>query len=579
LLDVSASTCVAQARSPSRTRIQSFFDPLTRVVTQKFDRRMQGGTCARRFARRVHRRLCSSRPAPSSPSRRIVGVVGCGDGKSGQNGLGTTRLSHDFGRIDFGVADGPSFQPGWQLACGLAHTMLYDGGTNVWAWGCGRHGRLGDDLEDDLHLPHVPFQLPSPVRELACGWTHTLMVLASGEVYAFGHGGHGALGLGDHESRLSPHRIPYFLTAEERREVVAGGGGDEDQEDSGNAAPVVKVAGGGFHSAALTADGELFTWGRVDNGRLGHGQRVIRLHEMLQLTGAKEEVEFSLGQDGARPARRTVVLRLPPNARPVQEGTLELAPRRVSALADVRIVDVSLGGFHSVAQAEDGTLYGFGGNQNGELAVGHTEDCLTPVRIPPPEGERVVQVACGSLFTLVRCESGRIYGSGACHEGQLGPGHPAVVTRWVRVGQFGDAGAPRAAQLVAGAGHSVAVTEEGEAFVWGANRFGALGLGHAFEKVKVVEQPTRVDPRALVYAGLGLRVPSGGLLSKLLGAVRGAGASTARSSGEGGQAESLLREALADDGRRICVERAAVGGSHTVLVLGIEEGGEESSGG
>lgn len=285
---------------------------------------MLSGVSVRLIAARFCRRLCSTGRS-SGRDRRIVAIVGCGDGQSGQNGIGTTRMSADYGRIDFGDPVVPQLQPGWRLACGLAHTMLYDGDGAMWAWGCGRHGRLGDDLEEDLHLPHSPFRLPAPVRDVACGWAHTLMVLQTGEVYAFGHGGHGALGLGDQDSRLSPHRIPYLLTSVERREAAAGGSGD-DQEDSGNAAPVVKVAGGGFHSAALTAEGELFTWGRVDNGRLGHGHRVVRLHEMLQMGAPKEEVELSLGTEGVRPSRRAVVLRLPPNARPVQEGTLVRPP-------------------------------------------------------------------------------------------------------------------------------------------------------------------------------------------------------------------------------------------------------------
>jgi Regulator of chromosome condensation (RCC1) repeat len=33
----------------------------------------------------------------------------------------------------------------------------------------------------------------------------------------------------------------------------------------------VQIAAGGFHAAALTADGEVYTWGRGSHGALGHG--------------------------------------------------------------------------------------------------------------------------------------------------------------------------------------------------------------------------------------------------------------------------------------------------------------------
>jgi len=42
---------------------------------------------------------------------------------------------------------------------------------------------------------------------------------------------------------------------------------------------VVQVACGSTYSAAITADGELYTWGRGNYGRLGHGTpRRPRLH-------------------------------------------------------------------------------------------------------------------------------------------------------------------------------------------------------------------------------------------------------------------------------------------------------------
>lgn len=44
---------------------------------------------------------------------------------------------------------------------------------------------------------------------------------------------------------------------------------------------VVKVAAGGAHSAAVTADGELYTWGKGRYGRLGHGDSDDQLRPKL----------------------------------------------------------------------------------------------------------------------------------------------------------------------------------------------------------------------------------------------------------------------------------------------------------
>ena len=64
----------------------------------------------------------------------------------------------------------------------------------------------------------------------------------------WGYGGHGQLGHGDQQNQLLPKKIDAF-------------GGQR----------VVAVSAGDFHSLAITADGALWSWGHGDFGKLGHG--------------------------------------------------------------------------------------------------------------------------------------------------------------------------------------------------------------------------------------------------------------------------------------------------------------------
>ena len=88
------------------------------------------------------------------------------------------------------------------------------------------------------------------VVDIDAGEHHTIAVTAEGGLYTWGTGmaiGHG----GDHTTQcLAPTR-------------VNGGGIGE--------VVVVQVAAGDDHSMALTASGELYSWGQGGNGELGHG--------------------------------------------------------------------------------------------------------------------------------------------------------------------------------------------------------------------------------------------------------------------------------------------------------------------
>ena len=91
------------------------------------------------------------------------------------------------------------------------------------------------------------------MRAASAGGDHAVVFTEAGEVYAFGCGEDGQLGLGDDKgNQLLPRRVRFV-------------GGPEGQ------GPVVEAHAGFFFSVALTADGALHTWGHGVGGKLGHG--------------------------------------------------------------------------------------------------------------------------------------------------------------------------------------------------------------------------------------------------------------------------------------------------------------------
>ena len=147
-------------------------------------------------------------------------------------------------------------EPGWFggekvvfVAAGRNHTVAVTAGGRLYTWGQGYCGQLGhDDIRDRLVPTLVGagvFGAPEGGRAVmaACGDGHTLVVTQEGALWACGYGLNGQLGLNDVASRLVFERVGSG----------AFGG-----------ARVVAAAAGEAHSAAVTEDGAMWTWGRGD---------------------------------------------------------------------------------------------------------------------------------------------------------------------------------------------------------------------------------------------------------------------------------------------------------------------------
>ena len=71
-------------------------------------------------------------------------------------------------------------------------------------------------------------------------------------MYATGYGAGGRLGIGSNES------VPNPMLVESIRHVLI---------------KKVAVNSGGKHCLALSAEGEVYSWGEGEDGKLGHGNR------------------------------------------------------------------------------------------------------------------------------------------------------------------------------------------------------------------------------------------------------------------------------------------------------------------
>lgn len=92
-------------------------------------------------------------------------------------------------------------------------------------------------------------------------------MVEGGDLYSWGYGGFGALGLGDKESRAVPQLVEPAISSQR----------GHGRNDRAGRERFVLAASGEAHSLAVEQGGSLWSWGLGERGRLGHGDEVERL--------------------------------------------------------------------------------------------------------------------------------------------------------------------------------------------------------------------------------------------------------------------------------------------------------------
>src|SRR3990167_10398908 len=115
---------------------------------------------------------------------------------------------------------------------------------------------------------------------------------------------------------------------------------------------------------------------------------------------------------------------------------------------------IATGSAHTMALRNDGTVWGWGYNTNGQLGNGSNAASLTPVQIPGLA--TVTAIAAGQLHTLALKSDGTVWAWGINLNGQLGNGTNIDSNVPTQVASLTGITA-----IAAGAAHSVALKSDG----------------------------------------------------------------------------------------------------------------------
>ncbi|XP_058186613.1 ultraviolet-B receptor UVR8 isoform X5 [Rhododendron vialii] len=243
---------------------------------------------------------------------------------------------------------------------------------------------------------------------------------------------------------------------------------------SGPIRRVLFISAGASHSVALLSGNVVCSWGRGEDGQLGHGDAEDRLlptqlsalddHEITSVTcGADHTTAFS-------ESRMQVYSWGWGDFGRLGHGNSSdlFTPQPIKALQGLQIRQIACGDSHCLAVTMEGEVQSWGRNQNGQLGLGTTEDSLVPQRIDAFQGISVKMVAAGAEHTAAVTDDGELYGWGWGRYGNLG------------LGDKNDRLVPQkvsSVEISGGWRHTMALTSNGKLYGWGWNKFGQVGVG------------------------------------------------------------------------------------------------------
>ena len=282
---------------------------------------------------------------------------------------------------------------------------------------------------------------------VSAGDSHSCAVNEAGVAFCWGTGSSGQLGNGFLVTRFTPfpvaggHTFTAIATAETHScgitttgEAYCWGSNNVGQLGNGTTvsqsspSPVAgglsltSIVAGAFHTCGLTTSGAAYCWGFSNNGALGNGATGVRT-----------------------------------------------TPTAVSG--GHTFVSLVAGRSHTCGITTTGETYCWGLNSSGQLGDGTSGSKLSPSLVIG--GLTFTSISAGDSHTCALTASGSAYCWGS-PDGRLGIGDPTGVST---TSPRAVTGGLTFTAITAGETHSCAITTSGEAYCWGSNAGGRLGIG------------------------------------------------------------------------------------------------------
>lgn len=342
-----------------------------------------------------------------------------------------------------------------ETANGNNHSLALTSHGYVYAWGRNNRGQLGNGGGADIYAPRLVAGLEDIIDIAACD-SSSFALDAGGQIYSWGHNGYGHLGDGTLTSRNKPVKV---LQAE---------------------GVIFKKVSARFNTiGAVTPEGDVYVWGYGKDGVMGDGlsEEFNPVPKKIEELSDIESVEFgsisgaALSKDGqlytwGSNNYGTLGLNISP-------GATIFLPSEVPYFKNnnIKIADMSVGRMHMAAISSDGRLFTWGYGTLGALGTGQTATFSVPRYIALPVAAK--SVVAGYSHTAVLSGSGDVYVFGENTFGKLGTGDDTNLLSPVLLADIKNA-----THISLGPDASFIIVEGRTVYGAGRGAYGALGAGN-----------------------------------------------------------------------------------------------------
>ena len=413
-------------------------------------------------------------------------IFSWGSGNMGKLGHGTQEIYLRPTRIEFFEEQGLKIIG---ISAGEMHSACISSKFEVYTWGCWESFRLGHGSKNNELKPRLVLSIAEDyIERISCGTAHTLCINKDGFLYAWGCGTNGRLGIDlvSEEDFVLPARVGLTNLELKKRTFS-------------------EVCAGPFQTFALTRTGELYAWGSCKFKTLGFVdlKRDMLFPEPIHI----QNVRFYHKPDSKEVKEREEIMEQ------VKNRGNKRQPSEVSLYKDDRdkftVSEVFCGETNTIFLMRSGNIFITGSGQHGQLCIDpdmenkdyymkrmpeekddnlfwedHLFYSYSPI-FPPMRGEiSFKHIAIGLHHIIGLSKTGQAYGWGRNSEGQLGIGSQAKYISQPTL--IEEISSKELKMAVASHTYSAFLTKTGEIYVCGTAEYGCLGVSEIKQNYDVL---------------------------------------------------------------------------------------------